>query len=145
MSEIWQKRLLVVAAAWNVLGGIGALLDPSQHFAQMYRGSLNLDDPVQMHFFQTVWIAVIAWGFAYLAAAVQPASRPVVLLTGGGGKLAYSAVCAALFFQGTGTAALLAVGIADLIFAGLFAAAAMGRQDPAHALSRSHSFSLKMR
>ena len=26
MSETWQKRILVVAAAWNVLGGISALL-----------------------------------------------------------------------------------------------------------------------
>ena len=129
MSELWQKRILVVAAAWNVLGGIGAVLDPSQHFAQMYRGSLNLGDPVQLHFYQTVWIAVIAWGFAYLGAAVQPASRPVVLLAGGGGKLAYSAVCAALFLQGAGTAALLAVGIVDLIFAGIFVLAAVGRED----------------
>jgi hypothetical protein len=33
MSESWQKRLLIAAAAWNILGGIGALLDPAAHFA----------------------------------------------------------------------------------------------------------------
>ena len=124
LPERWQKGLLLAAAAWNVGGGIGALLDPAQHFAQMYRGSLNLADPVQLAFFQTVWIAVIAWGFAYLAAAFRPGGRWPVLVAGGAGKLAYAGACFALFAQGAATGALVAVGIADLVFALGFAVAA---------------------
>jgi hypothetical protein len=130
MSESWQKRLLIAAAAWNILGGIGALLDPAAHFAQMYRGSLDLSDPVQAAFFRTVWIAVIAWGFAYLAAAFRPEARWPVLLAGGTGKLAHAAACAAAYEQGGATAALLAVGYADLVFAALFFMIAAGEVAP---------------
>jgi hypothetical protein len=63
---------------------------------------------------------VIAWGFAYLAAAFWREGRLPVLLAGGAGKLAYAGACAAAYEQGAATAALLAVGYADLVFAALF-------------------------
>ena len=129
MSESWQKRLLIAAAAWNILGGLGALLDPAAHFAQMYRGPLDLSDPVQAAFFRTVWIAVIAWGFAYLAAAFRPEGRWPVLVAGGAGKLAYAGVCVAAYEQGAGTSALLAVGFADVVFTVLFALAAVSPRE----------------
>lgn len=46
MSDFWQKRLLLVAAAWNILGGASALVAPTRHFAQLYVASLSLDDPL---------------------------------------------------------------------------------------------------
>jgi len=46
VSEAWQKRLLFVAAAWNVLGGASAVFDPAQHFAQMYTASLATPAPL---------------------------------------------------------------------------------------------------
>ena len=91
MSESWQKRVLIAAAAWNLLGAAGSLLDPANHFAQMYHGALDLADPVQRFFFQSVWIAVMAWGGAYLAAASSPAARPAVFAAGAAGKLAFFA------------------------------------------------------
>lgn len=121
MTEAWIKRILVAAAAWNILGGFGSLLDPAQHLAQMYRGALDLHDPVQRFFFQTVWIAVIAWGAAYLAAAAAPAARAAVLLGGAAGKAAYFVAAAALVAEGTGTAGLLFAGGVDLAWAALFA------------------------
>ena len=124
MSDTFQKRVLLVAAAWNILGGVGALLDPSHHFAQMYRGSLQLDDPVQMFFFRTVWIAVMAWGLAYLAAALRRPARAVVQLTGSAGKIAYAAAATALVLEGAGAPALLLVALADAFFAALFIAGA---------------------
>lgn len=100
MSESWQRRILYVAAAWNLVGGIAAL-------AQSPR--------------QVAWIAVIAWGAAYLGAVFAPAARRVVVLAGGAGKLAYFAACVALFRQGAIDATLLAAGAADLVFVALFA------------------------
>ena len=139
MSETWQKRILVVAAAWNLLGGAASLLDPGQHFAQMYRGSMNLDEPVQRFFFQSVWIAVIACGAAYAGATLVPAARRVVLLAGGAGKVVYFAACATLFLEGAGRGALLAAGIADLAFAALFALIVFGssRARPFHFVATS--------
>jgi hypothetical protein len=103
MSEAWQRGVLLAAAAWNVIGGTAAL-------AQSPR--------------QAAWIAVIAWGAAYLGAAYAPAARKVVVISGGAGKLAYLAACVALFREGAIGATVLAVSSADLVFVALFAAIA---------------------
>jgi len=44
-----------------------------------------------------------------------------VLTAGGGGKVAYCGACIGLFATGVGNTWLLATGIADVIFAVLFA------------------------
>jgi hypothetical protein len=103
MSETWQRRVLFAAAAWTLLGGTAALLDAPG---------------------QPAWIAVIAWGAAYLAAALVPASRRVVVIAGGAGKAAYLAWCAALFAQGAMPGAVFAASSVDLVFVVLFAAMA---------------------
>ncbi len=121
MTEIWQRRILYLAGAWNVLGGASALLDPTRHFAQSYNTSLSLGDPLQAFFFQCTWINVVAWGVAYILAARQPTARGPVLLAGGAGKLVYFGACLLLFFSGSGNMMLLAAGIMDLAFAGFFA------------------------
>lgn len=113
MNESWQRRILLLAAAWNVVGGIAALVESPQ---------------------QVTWIAVIAWGAAYLGAAFAPGARRVVALAGGAGKLAYFAACVALFSRGAIDAALLAAGAADLVFVALFAVIAL-QPDP-HPSSR---------
>ena len=134
VSRNWPRGVLVAAAAWNILGGIGALVDPARHFAQMYHGALDLGDPVQRSYFFTVWIAVIAWGLAYLGAALQASGRTAVLLAGGAGKLAYAGACVVFFVQGAGTPAMLAVGAVDVAFAALFAIAALEGQRASRSL-----------
>jgi hypothetical protein len=131
MGETWQKRLLIVAAAWNLLGGAASLVDPANHFAQMYHGALDMADPVQRFFFDSVWIAVMAWGAAYLAAAFAPAARPVVFAAGAAGKIAYFGACLALYLEGAAKPALpIAAGIGDLGIALLFLVALAGRSQP---------------
>jgi hypothetical protein len=120
MNEGWKRRLLLIAAAWNLVGGAMPLFDPGHHFDQMYRGALTLDDPVQAFFFRLTWINVLAWGLGYLIAARSPGARGPILLAGAAGKAAWFAACVALFRAGTGTPVLLATGSADLIFAGMF-------------------------
>ena len=123
MGETSRKGLLLAAAAWNVVGGASALLDPAAHFAQLFTGTLSLDDPIQLFFFRCVWINVIAWGLAYLIAALRPDTRLAVIAAGGLGKFTYFLACVSLFDAGLGKAALLAAALADLFFAALFAAA----------------------
>lgn len=123
MGETSRKAVLLAAAAWNVVGGASALLDPPGHFAQLFTASLSLDDPLQRFFFRCVWINVIAWGLAYLIAAFRPFTRSTVLTAGGIGKFAYFLACLSAFDSGLGKAALLAAALADLLFAALFAAA----------------------
>ena len=128
MNRPWQKRLLLVAATWNLLGGASALFDPAQHFAQMYSASLSLNEPLQLFFYRGVWINVIAWGIAYLVAAMLANSRMSVLAAGGAGKAMYFGGCVALFNSGVGNGLLLATGVVDLVFAALFVLAILPRR-----------------
>ena len=120
MTEGWRQLVLSLAALWNLIGGIGALVDPKAHFAQLYTAQLSLDDPLQAFFYQATWINVIAWAVGYLLVARDPAGRTPVLFAGGAGKIAYFGVTLILFQSGVGTPMLLVAGLVDLVFAGLF-------------------------
>ncbi len=122
MNETWQRRALYVACAWNIIGGASALANPDAHFAQFYTSALSLDNPLQAFFYRTTWINAIAWGVGYGLAGRFAGARVPVLAAGGGGKLAYCGACIGLFISGVGNTWLLATGIADVLFAALFAA-----------------------
>jgi hypothetical protein len=137
MNEIWMKRFLIFAAGWNLVGGASALLDPAQHFAQMYHAPLSLEDPLQLYFYRCTWINVMAWGVGYFLAAIRPAMRMPILAAGAAGKFFYCFACLALFANGTGQAFLAVTGVIDLLFAGMFAWILMSsRQDAAHVASQ---------
>ena len=70
MSETWQRRVLYIAGAWNMIGGAGALADPRAHFAQFYTTALSLQDPLQAFFFRTTWINAIAWPWDWSVSSV---------------------------------------------------------------------------
>jgi hypothetical protein len=120
MSETWKRRFLLLAGLWNIVGGLSALADPAAHFAQLYRTTLSLDDPLQTFFFRATWINVIAWGVGYILAARWPAARGPVLIAGAAGKCTYFAACIALFASGVGTRMLLGAGLLDPIMAAFF-------------------------
>jgi hypothetical protein len=119
-SGVWQRVVLYAAGAYNGIGGLSALVDPSMHFTTMYTWALSLEDPLQVFFFRVTWVNAIAWGVAYLLAARLPAARTPVLVAGSVGKVAYCGVCIALFRTGVGSALLLATGAIDVLFAALF-------------------------
>jgi hypothetical protein len=124
VNETWQRWALYLSGAWNIIGGASALANPAAHFAQFYTTSLSLDDPLHAFFFRTTWINAIAWGVGYTMAGRFGTARVPVLVAGGGGKVAYCGACIGLFglfATGTGNSWLLATGIADLLFAALFA------------------------
>jgi hypothetical protein len=128
MNETWQRRTLLIAAAWNLVGGVTALIDPAKHFSQLFTTSLDLSDPVQLFFFRCVWINVIAWGLAYFLAAFWAPSRKAILAAGGLGKVAYAAACFALFAGGVGTNGLFAAGVVDSLLAIFFVAAFLAQR-----------------
>jgi hypothetical protein len=122
VNETWQRRALYVAGAWNIIGGVSALASPDAHFAQFYTSALSLDNPLQAFFYRTTWINAVAWGVGYTMAGRFAGARVPVLTAGGGGKVAYCGACIGLFVSGVGNTWLLATGIADVLFAALFAA-----------------------
>jgi hypothetical protein len=107
MNETWTKRMLIASAVWNLSGGITSLADPANHFAQMYTVPVQ-PDALLMYFYQCTWINVIAWGVAYLLAAIWPQHRKAVLVAGGAGKAVYFLACAALVASGLAMAGLFA-------------------------------------
>ena len=123
MSAQWITRWLALAALWNVLGGVTALWNPMQHFAQLYTSTLALDDPMQLFFYRCTWINVIAWGLAYALAAALSESRRAVLMAGAIGKSAYFAASVAVYLGGAGSKLLLAAGAVDLLLAAVFVVA----------------------
>jgi hypothetical protein len=120
MNDTWIRRLLIGSAAWNITGGASSLLDPVNHFAQMYTVTGRPDDALLMYFYQCTWINVLAWGAAYLLAAFWRDSRPAVLVAGGVGKVVYFLACAGLVLSGVGKPLVLLFGLGDLAMAGLF-------------------------
>lgn len=131
MNETWIRRLLWIAAAWNLIGGVTSLADPANHYAQMYTVAPPLGgDALLTYFYRCTWINVLAWGVAYGLAACWPRSRAAVLAAGGAGKAAYFIACAALVASGTGRPLVLAFGLGDLVMAVLFGWALMSQPAP---------------
>jgi len=139
MNDTWTRRLLIGSAAWNIIGGTTSLLDPANHFAQMYTVAARPDDALLMYFYQCTWINVLAWGAAYLLAAFWRGSRPAVLAAGGIGKAVYFLACAALVGSGVGKPLVLLFGLGDLVMAGLFAWAFLSQRSSAQANDRAFS------
>lgn len=126
-ERAWPKRVLLLAAAWNILGGASALLNPTGNLEQMFIGAGSTTDPRLLFFFQCTWINVIAWGAGYLFAAFRPASRAALLLAGAAGKLAYFAASVLLFAGGAGTIGGFVAGCVDAMLALAFLAI-LGRE-----------------
>ncbi|MDM4765905.1 hypothetical protein [Pelomonas sp. SE-A7] len=120
MNESWIKRLLLVAAAWNITGGASSLLAPANHFEQMYSVAPAANDALLNYFYQCTWINVLAWGLAYLLAALWRPSRPAVLVAGGIGKAVYFLACVGLYLSGAGKPLVMVFGVGDLLMAALF-------------------------
>jgi hypothetical protein len=136
MNAIWTRRLLLVAAVWNLVGGATSLADPARHFAQMYEVAPVPGDALLDFFYRSTWINVLAWGVGYLVAAFVPASRAAVLLAGAAGKAAYFVACVALVTSGVGRPLVLAFGVGDLAMALLFVATLAQRRSTAPAALR---------
>ncbi|MFO1447483.1 MAG: hypothetical protein U1F61_04950 [Opitutaceae bacterium] len=121
-TDAWPRVTLLAAASWNIVGGIGALLDPAKHFAQLFHDRLSLSDPLVLFFYRCTWINVIAWGAAYLLAVWLPTARLPALAAGAAGKFFYFTACVAAWNAGTGQFTLMAAGMVDLLFVVLFTA-----------------------
>jgi hypothetical protein len=128
MNAVSTRRLLLVAAVWNLVGGATSLADPARHFAQMYAVAPVPGDALLDFFYRSTWINVLAWGVAYLVAAFVPASRAAVLLAGAAGKAAYFVACVALVTSGVGRPLVLAFGAGDLAMALLFVTALLAQR-----------------
>lgn len=128
MNETWTQRTLLLAAAWNIIGGVLSLADPGHHFAQMYTVAPAADDALLMYFYRCTWINVLAWGCAYGLAAFWPLSRAAVLAAGAAGKAAYGLACAALVASGVGKPLVLGFGLGDGLMSALFAWALLSQR-----------------
>lgn len=113
------KRLFQVAAAWNIVAGIAAMVQP----ALFYRLAYAYDGPIdaiwlQMHI--GFWLLIVLLGVGYVLVGRDPEHNRGIVVLGAMGKTVFALFWMAQFVAWRATP-LLALGAAgDLVFAGLF-------------------------
>ena len=117
MSESFLKRMFLVGAIWNLLGGVLVLVLTDWIFA-----SVNLTPPYPPAYYQS-WIALfMTFGIGYYMAFRDPYANKNIVILGMIGKLAFAAIFirSMIVFPGQIPMYFLIAVIGDVIFAVLF-------------------------
>lgn len=120
MNSKWRTRALYGIGAWTALGGITALVDPGAHCALFFGGEGLVDSDAALLVFRIAYAQLVAWGVGYALAARCSAMQTPMLAAGAMGKSIYAAIVIVAFARGSGTTALLATGVGDLLIASFF-------------------------
>ena len=117
MSETFYKRMFLVGALWNLLGGIAVIGLTAKIFS-----SANLTPP-QPPLYYHAWIALfMTFGIGYWMVSVDMYGNRNIVILGMIGKLAFSVVFVAnmVLFRGQVPLLFLIPVTGDLIFVILF-------------------------
>ena len=117
MSESFYKRMFLIGAIWNLLGGVLVLVLTDWIFASAH---LPLPDPPS--YYQS-WIALfMTFGIGYYMAFRNPYANKNIVILGMIGKLAFAAIFTGgvIVFPGRIPMLFLIAVIGDVIFAVLF-------------------------
>jgi hypothetical protein len=112
-------RLFEVAAAWNIVAGLGAMSEP----ALFYRLAYAYEGPIdavwlQMHY--GFWFLIVLFGVGYGMVGRDPEHNRGILVLGVLGKTAFALFWIAQFLVWRATAVLALGAVGDLVFTGLF-------------------------
>jgi hypothetical protein len=117
MSESFYKRMFLLGAVWNLLGGVLVLVLTDWIFA-----SARLTPPYPPPYYQS-WIALfMTFGIGYYMAFRDPYANKNIVILGMIGKLAFAAIFIGnmIFSPGQIPMVFLIAVIGDVIFAFLF-------------------------
>jgi hypothetical protein len=117
MSETFYKRMFLVAALWNVLGGALVVVFTGRIFA-----AANLTPPYPPLYYHS-WIALfVTFGIGYYMVSRNMSANKNIVILGIIGKLAFSAIFVynMLTFQGQVPRLFIAPVVGDLVFVVLF-------------------------
>ena len=117
MRERFYKRMFLIGALWNLLGGVLVLVLTDRIFA-----SGKLTPPYPPPYYQS-WIALfMTFGIGYYMAFRNPVANKNIVILGMIGKLAFAAIfiCSMIVFPGQIPMFFLIAVIGDVIFVLLF-------------------------
>ena len=109
--------MLIVAAAWNLVGAALVFANLSRHIALFFGRNAVIDDPIAMLNTIGFWGSVVLFGIGYLIVAANPAKNHGIIFLAIIGKVAVFLIWTWYWWRGYATALALFGGVGDLIFA----------------------------
>jgi hypothetical protein len=114
------RIVFIIAALWNLAGGIPGYFDTAHMFRQLFGGELT--DPLMMAIYKGSWGTTFLYFFGYLLVAYNPARHTGVVMLGTIGKVFFAGGLVKAYLAGMTTSFALVVIGGDFIFTALFAA-----------------------
>ncbi len=117
----WYRTLrwvFVVAALWNLSGGIPGVLFPADMYAREFGTPLN--DPVLTAIYRGAWGTSLLYGLGFLIVATNPLKHWGIVVMGGLGKALFALNLGYMYASGWTSKVSLLVILGDLIFVLIF-------------------------
>lgn len=111
----YQKQILLLAAVFNLVGGLITLISPSFFFSQFFIRPPDLATtyPFLAMYHYVFFSVVLVFGIAYWMTALDPVKNKIILFVGAFGKLVAVAFWIMLYLQGHGKWGMLAAIVED--------------------------------
>jgi len=112
------RVIFVVAAIWNLCGGLLGYLNPSHAFELLF--DRRADDPVLLSIFQGAAGTTFTYFFGYMFVALNPLRHSGIVIIGGIGKVGFALQMWKFYAAGLANANALIIVIGDMIFFAVF-------------------------
>jgi len=112
------RVIFVLAALWNLAGGILGYFNPGYAFELLFDRSLT--DPLLHDIYRGACGTTLVYFIGYSIVAVDPARHTGIVIVGGIGKIGFAIQLLKLYLAGLANAGALVVIIGDALFFGLF-------------------------
>jgi hypothetical protein len=117
---VFFRIVFVMAALWNLAGGIPGYFDSANMFHRLF--DRELTDPLMMAIYKGSWGTTFLYFFGYLLVAYNPARHTGIVILGVLGKVFFAAGLLKAYLAGMTTSFALVVISGDFIFTALFIA-----------------------
>jgi hypothetical protein len=125
-----QRKILFLAAIFNIIGGLITLISPAFFFSQFFvrQPDMYTTFPFLSMYHYLFWALILLMGIAYWMAAVDPAKNRAVIFIGAFGKLFSAAMMTMLYVQGEGKWGMIAVIAESAVLGALMLYLFFGKQ-----------------
>ena len=114
------RIVFVIAALWNLAGGLPGYFDTANMFHRLF--DRELTDPLITAIYKGSWGTTFLYFFGYLLVAYNPLRHTGIVILGTIGKVFFAAGLLQAYLSGMATSFALVVITGDFIFTALFIA-----------------------
>lgn len=112
------RALFVIAALWNLAGGILGYFNPVYSFDLLF--GRELADPLFLAIYKGACGTTLIYFIGYLVVAVDPLKHTGIVLVGGIGKVGYATQLLKFYLGGVAGPNVFVVIVGDFLFAMIF-------------------------